>query len=585
MEAKRQKRSWPPDLINEVLTDIRDNGISHTEASKKYEIPRSTIVEKMLGTSSIDAKNGRPPLLSDEEENTVHDYAEYRAKAGHPISKITVMAMAAAVHARFSDSTNTAPKFDIRKGPSNKWWLSFKKRRGLTLRKPDALDRGRKDSVDEEVVSDFFGLYIGELKANGLENKPHRIYNADETGFTLDPQKKKIVTCKSLNGYCSSVRPGGREHITVMECASADGTAIPPLTIFPKNFPSSSYKLDGPINGLYATSESGYIDKEIYLHWLKKCFHKYASQERPVLLIQDQHSTHINAEVIEFAIDNGIIMLGLPPHASHFLQPMDARGGPFLSLKNKFADVVHSLCVARPNFYVSKSSFPKIYNTARDQALTMATVKRGFKNTGIFPVNQSCIDKKWLEMNDVPVASVEAKTNDTVNEPCKTCGCTKPQANPLVAAGIIPEYMQDILTPVRPSQARIKKRIKPKAIVFDEEYIETLKEEAEKVEKEKEQKKKERQEKKRKREEEVEKEKEQKKKEREEKKRKREEKVKQEEQRKREREEKKRKREEEVEKEKEQKKKEREEKKRKREENEAVTKSVAEPNDVRTCLS
>ncbi|KAI8487895.1 hypothetical protein Bbelb_343430 [Branchiostoma belcheri] len=217
-------------------------------------------------------------------------------------------------------------------GPSNKWWLSFKKRHGVALRKPDPLDRGRRDAIDEEVISNFFDMYQSELTENGLQKAPHRIYNCDETGFTSDPQKKKIITFKSLGGYASSVRPGSRDHITAMECASADGNAIPPLPIFSKSFPSTAYTFNF--------------------------------------------------------------------RSSHFLQPMDARGGPFSALKTKFAEVVQNICLAKPNFYPSKSTFPRIYNTVRDQALTTAVVKRGFRKTGIFPENPNSIDKTWVQMNN-----------------------------------------------------------------------------------------------------------------------------------------------------------------------------------------
>ncbi|KAI8493524.1 hypothetical protein Bbelb_289210 [Branchiostoma belcheri] len=136
----------------------------------------------MCGKSALDAKNGRPYLLCKEEEETVVQYTKYRAKAGHPVDKVTVLAMAAAVHARYKNGSAT--NFDVKKGPSNKWWLSFKKRHGVALRKPDPLDRGRRDAVDEEVISNFFDMYQSELTENGLQKAPHRIYNCDETGFT-----------------------------------------------------------------------------------------------------------------------------------------------------------------------------------------------------------------------------------------------------------------------------------------------------------------------------------------------------------------------------------------------------------------
>eukprot|EP00058_Branchiostoma_floridae_P018305 XP_002603794.1 hypothetical protein BRAFLDRAFT_86625 [Branchiostoma floridae] len=603
----RERKSWPPDLISEVLRDIEDNNLSTSAAAKKYGIPRSTLVEKRSGKSAIDATNGRPNVMTKEEEETVKKYTEYRNQAGHPIDRTTVLSIATAVHRKYCEANGVEPKFDLNKGPSNNWWLSFKKRQGMLLRKPDPLDRARKDAIDESTINDFFTKYKAVMEKYGLTNAPHRIYNADETGFSLDPQKKKIVTFKSLSGAAPSVRPGSRDHITVLECASADGNAIPPLIIFSKNFPSSAYKLDGPPNALYASTSSGFIEAPVFLNWLKSGFHRFASQERPVLLLADQHSTHITFEVLEFAITHDIIILTFPPHATHILQPLDAKAGPFLAMKTKFTTVIHHLTVAKPNFYVTKTSFPRIYRTVREEALTMAAVRRGFKKTGIFPVNPDELDRRWLKMNELPGATTGATTGEieenikardllpveldvlqlaeiaAAQEPprpdgkrnnkvrsetgrklldieeemlqlaeaevaadaaahqttaikkkpppvksqstCPTCGASKaPQENALVASGIVPKYMADILTPIPPSRARNNRRIKPRAIVFDEAYVATLKEEAEAKENEKmrqqELRKVQREEKKRKAEEE----KARKRMEREEKKRKREEK-------------------------------------------------------------
>ncbi|KAI8494616.1 hypothetical protein Bbelb_278420 [Branchiostoma belcheri] len=55
---------------------------------------------------------------------------------------------------------------------------TLKKRQDIVLRKPDPLDRARKDSVDE-----FFLRYRQVLAKYGLEKVPRRIYNAERRGL------------------------------------------------------------------------------------------------------------------------------------------------------------------------------------------------------------------------------------------------------------------------------------------------------------------------------------------------------------------------------------------------------------------
>ena len=63
---------------------------------------------------------------------------------------------------------------------------------------------------------------------------------------------------------------------------------------------------------------SGLIDSEIFLEWLEDVkTHSQCSASRKVFLILDKHSSHLSLPAIDFARDNGIVMLSIPPHTSH----------------------------------------------------------------------------------------------------------------------------------------------------------------------------------------------------------------------------------------------------------------------------
>jgi len=71
------------------------------------------------------------------------------------------------------------------------------------------------------------------------------------------------------------------------------------MTIYSKALPGGQYQFDGPEEALYARSESGWIDSEDFLAWMKNIFLKYAVPDRPILLLTDGHNTHINSDVID----------------------------------------------------------------------------------------------------------------------------------------------------------------------------------------------------------------------------------------------------------------------------------------------
>ena len=70
---------------------------------------------------------------------------------------------------------------------------------------------------------------------------------------------------------------------------------------------------------LFKSSESGWINSEFFVDWFA-FFLKSIPPTRPVLLVQDGHSSHVSIELIEMARENGVCLLRLPAHTLHILR-------------------------------------------------------------------------------------------------------------------------------------------------------------------------------------------------------------------------------------------------------------------------
>lgn len=70
----------------------------------------------------------------------------------------------------------------------------------------------------------------------------------------------------------------------------------------------------------FAASENGWIEADIFLNYFQKTLIPWFGLERPVLVIFDGHSTFISIPLIELARCQ--MILKLPPHTSHLLQPL-----------------------------------------------------------------------------------------------------------------------------------------------------------------------------------------------------------------------------------------------------------------------
>lgn len=59
------------------------------------------------------------------------------------------------------------------------------------------------------------------------------------------------------------------------------------------------------------------------LDWFQDRFLREIGPKRPQVLTLDGHDSHNFAELVDVAKENGIIMVELPAHCSHWMQPLD----------------------------------------------------------------------------------------------------------------------------------------------------------------------------------------------------------------------------------------------------------------------
>lgn len=114
-------------------------------------------------------------------------------------------------------------------------------------------------------------------------------------------------------------------NTTAVCCASATGQFIPPMLIFKRKRKCLELADGVPTDSIATISDTGYINSALFVQWIK---HFIAivkpTQEEKILLLLDGYKTHTrNLEALTLARENGIIMVQLPGHTTHRLQPLD----------------------------------------------------------------------------------------------------------------------------------------------------------------------------------------------------------------------------------------------------------------------
>ena len=111
------------------------------------------------------------------------------------------------------------------------------------------------------------------------------------------------------------------------------------------------------------------------------------------LLILNGHNSHGTYGFCKFAADHQIIVICLPSHTTHALQPCDV--GVFGPLSMCWKSLVNKL--TRLYVRVDKTNFILYYSQARSDSLKVPTIKAAFAKTGIWPLKPDAIDKTLFE--------------------------------------------------------------------------------------------------------------------------------------------------------------------------------------------
>ncbi|XP_023312650.1 uncharacterized protein LOC111692771 [Anoplophora glabripennis] len=325
-----------------------------------------------------------------------------------------------------------AKKYELRRPPQwdenglagEDWFSSFMKRnRQLSISCAQPTSLSRATSFNLTNVNIFFDNLAKILDREHFEAKD--IYNVDETGVTTVQKPDRVVTRKGMRqvGALTSAERGTLVTITV--AVNAIGNATPPMFIFPRLRYQEHFVRDGPVGCIGSGNASGWMQEEQFVIFLTH-FQKYTNSSitQKVLLLLDNHSSHISIQALDFCKENGIVVLSFPPHCSHKLQPLDrAVYGPFKKAVNSACD---SWMRNNPGKTMTIYDIPSITRTALPLALTPTNIQAEFRCTGIFPFNRdifSELDFAPSFVTDRPIPSphgieeslTPAKTNQTAS--------------------------------------------------------------------------------------------------------------------------------------------------------------------------
>lgn len=256
--------------------------------------------------------------------------------------------------------------------------------------------------------------YLEDNDYSDILNDPDRLFNGDETGFSLCPKTKNVLAPKGSKDVYEVATGNPKENLTVMFTFNALGKMCYPMIIYNyKRIPLDVIN-SVPTNWGVGHSDTGWMKSEVFYEYIANIFHPFLIEKcikLPVILFVDGHKSHLTYQLSHLCSDLGIILIALYPNSTRILQPADVAA--FRPLKSGWKNGVFEWR-KNNNMYkaVSKKDFAPILNKVIEETVKPDTLKNGFKACGLFPWNPNEIDYRKCLGKNGPLINIDKEHTD-----------------------------------------------------------------------------------------------------------------------------------------------------------------------------
>ncbi|KAG1676006.1 hypothetical protein GQR58_014449 [Nymphon striatum] len=423
-QRKTDRGNTPQDVMERAVQEVLVQKRPCRAVAKDFEIPHVTLRRYVLKHKANFNEPEAEDLAVVEVKLDRYGYAKMHAifKPEHEALLVQYLLKASKLYYGLcpkevrrlayeyaSQLDLNMPRIWIDNECAGKDWMNIflKKHKNMSLRTPEATSLGRATSFNRHNVTLFFNNYDAVLEKDGFT--PDKIWNLDESGCTTVQRPARIIAetgCKQVGAIVSAERG---TLVTICCAVGATGNTIPPMFVFPRVHFRDHFLHGAPPGSIGAAHQSGWMTAETFPMFMRHFVaHVNCTQNNKVLLILDNHDSHISLDVIDYARANGVVLLSFPPHCLHKMQLLDRTVfGPFKTYYNAAAD---DWMKENKGKTMTIYEIPALVGKAFPRAMTPVNIQSGFRVSGIYPLDRNIFtDDEFLpaDVTDRPLPNGE----------------------------------------------------------------------------------------------------------------------------------------------------------------------------------
>jgi len=387
--SKGIRGQWSELSMKRAVKAVLMYGSSNYKASREFNVPLETLRRKVNIAKSgggVEKLLGRPTVLNEDAENELSKILMDMEARLYGLSPADVRRIVF----KYCQKNGIANNFNTETEMAGRYWLQgfLSRHPELSVRQAEAVSMPRAIGFNKQKVEKFYSVLKGVLFSDTGERlvPPCNIFNVDESGYTICQRPTKIVAKKGKHnvGQVTSAEKG--KTVTAVCCTSATGVYVPPMLIFPRARMKAALLDNAPAGSVAEASKSGWITESIFTKWFQHFIGNVSphSRSQPVVLLMDGHCSHTsNLDVVQMATENNVVLIVLPSHCTHRLQPLDISF--FRSLNINYNAEVTAWLRNHPGRCVTEYEIGGLFSCAYGKAASVNNATKGFEKAGIHP--------------------------------------------------------------------------------------------------------------------------------------------------------------------------------------------------------
>eukprot|EP00096_Caligus_rogercresseyi_P002404 TRINITY_DN14524_c0_g1_i1.p1 TRINITY_DN14524_c0_g1~~TRINITY_DN14524_c0_g1_i1.p1 ORF type:complete len:522 (-),score=119.31 TRINITY_DN14524_c0_g1_i1:8-1573(-) len=385
-------------------------GMSIRQAATKFNVPKTTLFDKLSGKSPEVTKMGRNTVLTPTEEKFIVDWILKCRRRGLSPSKGDILN--SIQNLILKDRNRKTPFTNNR--PGKTWLQLFMSRHPVLNSKADAV----KPPKREESIRDWFrGVeeQMTEMNAMDIFKDPSRIFSTDELNIELCPKSGKVIGPRDWKNV-HDLPPGpDKSTMSFLRTFSAGGDIVSPSLFYPYLRVPSDIINAAPNDIYIGASESGWVKSETFIKFLEDAFIPWISKNsvvRPVILFVSGKTTHCTVQLSDFCEENDIILYLIPPNTVDAILP--AQAGELKPFKRDWNELESLFSQANPQSCVRRTDVASLLGSYLSH-MDRTSIINSFIITGLCPLNPNAVNYAKVTLKK-PRKAKSSELDDMMNK-------------------------------------------------------------------------------------------------------------------------------------------------------------------------